>query len=98
LGLVSEFEVLASSLFSPRGKNLLGFFSVAEVAASQKVYLLQSFVAGFRFYKGMELLPLMQEQDIVELRRQPDNEHDEFAVAVYWQQQMIGYLRLLPTK
>ncbi|MGN6299437.1 MAG: HIRAN domain-containing protein [Ginsengibacter sp.] len=49
------------------------------------MYLLQSFVAGFRFYKGMELLPHMQEQDIVELRRQPDNEHNEFAVAVYWQ-------------
>lgn len=70
----------------------LGFFSIAEVAASQKVYLLQSFVAGFRFHKGVELLPLMQEQDIVELRREPENEHDEFAVAVYWQQEMIGYL------
>ncbi len=70
----------------------LGFYSIAEVAASQKVYLLQSFVAGFRFYKGMELLPHLQEQDIVELRRQPDNEHDEFAVAVYWQQEMIGFL------
>jgi hypothetical protein len=70
----------------------LGFLSIAQVAASQKVFLLQSFVAGFRFYKGMELLPHMQEQDIVELRRQPDNEHDEFAVAVYWQQEMIGYL------
>lgn len=70
----------------------LGFFSIAEVAASQKVYLLQSFVAGFRFYKGMELLPHMQEQDIVELRRNPQNEHDDFAVAVYWQQEMIGYV------
>lgn len=70
----------------------LGFFSIAEVAASQKVYLLQSFVAGFRFHKGVELLPLMREQDIIELRREPENEHDEFAVAVYWQQEMIGYL------
>jgi len=74
------------------GISGLGFFSIAEVAASQKAYLLQSFVAGFRFYKGMELLPHMQEQDMVELRRHPDNEHDEFAVALYWQQEMIGYL------
>lgn len=74
------------------GISGLGFFTIAEVTASQKAYLLQSFVAGFRFYKGMELLPHMQEQDMVELRRHPDNEHDEFAVALYWQQEMIGYL------
>ena len=74
------------------GISGLGFFSLSEIAASQKAYLLQSFVAGFRFYKGMELLSHMQEQDMVELRRQPANEHDEFAVALYWQQEMIGFL------
>lgn len=70
----------------------LGFLSIEEAKATQKVYLLQSFVAGFRFHKGMELLPYMKEQDLVELKREPDNEHDSFAVAVYWQQEMIGYL------
>ena len=70
----------------------LGFLSVAEVAASQKIYLLQSFVAGFRFHKGMNVLEYLQEKDIVELRREPNNEHDSFAVAIYWQQEMIGYL------
>jgi|SRR5665647_1159111 len=70
----------------------LGFLSIAEVAASQKIYLLQSFVAGFRFHKGMKLLEYMQEQDIVELRREPNNEHDGFAVAIYWQQEKIGFL------
>jgi hypothetical protein len=74
------------------GISGLGFLSVPEIADSRKIYLLQSFVAGFRFYKGMELLPNMQQNDIIELRRQPDNEHDEFAVALYWQQEMIGYL------
>lgn len=74
------------------GISGLGFLSIAEVAASQKAYLLQSFVAGFRFYKGMELLQHMQEQDIVELRREPGNEHDKFAVAIYWQQEMVGFL------
>lgn len=74
------------------GISGLGFFSISEVSASQKAYLLQSFVAGFRFYKGMELLPQMREQDMIELRRMPDNEHDEFAVSLHWQQEMIGYL------
>ena len=70
----------------------LGFLSVAEVAASQKAYLLQTFVAGFRYYKGLKVLPFMQEQDIVELRREPGNSHDKFAIALYWQQEKIGFI------
>jgi|GEM_PF-3395423 len=70
----------------------LGFLSVVQIKEFQKIYLLQAFVAGFRFHKGMELLPLMQESDVLELRREPANEHDPFAVALYWQQEMIGYL------
>lgn len=70
----------------------LGFLSVDEIKARQKIYLLQSFIAGFRFHKGMELLPHMQQHDILELKREPANIHDPFAVALYWQQEMIGYL------
>lgn len=70
----------------------IGFFSIPEIKATQKVYLLQTFVAGFRFYKSMELLQHMQQNDIVELKRIPENEHDAFAIALYWQQEMIGYL------
>lgn len=70
----------------------LGFLSLPEVESKQKIYLLQTFVAGFRFYKGVELLPLMQQNDFVELRREHDNKHDPFAVALYWQQEKIGFL------
>lgn len=70
----------------------LGFLSVAEVSASQKAYLLQTFIAGFRYYAGLRLLPHMQEQDLIELRREPNNKHDEFAIAIYWQQEKIGFI------
>lgn len=70
----------------------LGFFPVTEIVAKRKIYLLQTFVAGFRFYRGMQLLPYMQEGDLLELRRDPQNQHDSFAIALYWQQEMIGYL------
>lgn len=69
-----------------------GFLSFDEAKALQKIYLLQSFVAGFRFHKGMQLLPYMQQHDLLELKREPENEHDAFAIALYWQQEMIGYL------
>lgn len=70
----------------------LGFLTITEIEAKQKAYLLHSFVAGFRFHKGMELLPMLQEGDLLQLKREADNEHDQFAVALYWQQEMIGYL------
>jgi len=38
------------------GISGLGFLSVTEVKAIQKIYLLQSFAAGSRFHKGMQLL------------------------------------------
>ncbi|RYY46941.1 MAG: hypothetical protein EOO06_13445 [Chitinophagaceae bacterium] len=70
----------------------LGFFGLADIQQLQKIYLLQCFVAGFRFHRGMELLPMLQEGDLLELRREPENKHDEFAIALYWQQEMVGYL------
>lgn len=70
----------------------LGTFSLQALIPKQKIFLQQFFVAGFRFYKGMELLPYMQVNDLLELRREPDNEHDEFAIALYWQQEKIGYM------
>ncbi len=70
----------------------LGFLPVDKIISTRKIYLLQTFVAGFRFHKGMELLQYMQQDDILELRRDPKNEHDPFAIALYWQQEMIGYL------
>ena len=45
------------------GLGGFGFISVTNAQARRKIYLLQSFVAGFRFHKGMELLPLMREND-----------------------------------
>ena len=58
-----------------------GSLSVEQLQSTWKIYLLQSFVSGFRFHKGMELLPQMQEQDMLELRREPANENDVSAIA-----------------
>ncbi|HMO62604.1 MAG TPA: HIRAN domain-containing protein [Ferruginibacter sp.] len=69
-----------------------GSFKVQALVPKRKIYLLQFFVAGFRFHKGMELLNHMQVNDLLELRREPDNEHDDCAIALYWQQEKIGYI------
>ena len=69
-----------------------GMLPLNVLLTKRKVYLLQCFVAGFRHYKGMEFLPEMEENDFIELRREYNNQHDEFAIALYWQQEKIGYV------
>jgi hypothetical protein len=58
----------------------------------QRIYLLQSFVKGFRFYDGPNLLNKMHENDMLELVREPDNEYDNCAIALYFDKTKIGYL------
>lgn len=72
----------------------LGAFSFLPAKACthyQKIYLLQCFVAGFRYYKGMELLTEMQQGDLLELVREPDNAFDNSAIALHWNQHKIGF-------
>ncbi len=69
-----------------------GAFNLSAIIPKRKIYLQQFFVAGFRHYRGMEVLEYMQENDLLELRREPANEHDSCAIALYWQQEKIGYV------
>ena len=74
------------------GVALLGKLPISELILKRKVYLLHCFVAGFRYYSGMDLLNEMEVNDFLELRREPNNKYDEFAIALYWQQEKIGFI------
>ncbi len=74
------------------GVATIGQMPLSVLIAKRKIYLLQCFVAGFRHYKGMELLREMEVNDFLELRREPENEYDAFAIALYWQQEKIGFV------
>ncbi len=69
-----------------------GSFNLQTLIPKRKIYLQQFFVAGFRHYKGMELLPYMNNNDLLELRREATNEYDDCAIALYWQQEKIGFI------
>lgn len=78
-------------------KNLLAMGGLSllppgMVKNFRKFYLLQCFVAGFRFNKGMEVLPQMKEGDLLHLVREPDNAFDACAIALYWNELKIGYV------
>lgn len=57
-----------------------------------RIYLLQSFVRGFRFYDGSKMINNMKEGDMLQLVREPQNPQDTKAIALHFNQQKIGYI------
>lgn len=49
-------------------------------------------IAGLRYYRAQELASLMHKGDELSLIHEADNPHDENAVAVMWNRNLIGYL------
>jgi hypothetical protein len=78
-------------------KNLVGAFGLSVLPVKwiqqyQKIYLLQCFVRGFRFYQGENLLTKMKIGDMLELVREPANEFDESAIALHFNREKIGFI------
>jgi len=69
-----------------------GFLPAGAIKYYKRFYLLQCFAAGFRYYKGMEMLDRMKEGDMLELVREADNEYDDCAIALHWNREKIGFL------
>ena len=70
----------------------LGAIPVGIIRHYKKVYLLKSFVRGFKYYDGPGLLNEMKEGDMVELRREPNNAFDVDAIALYFNNFKIGFI------
>lgn len=78
-------------------KNITALFGLSVlpkimVKQYHRIYLLQSFVRGFRFYEGAALIPKMKNGDMLQLVREPDNQFDNKAIAVYYNDIKIGFL------
>jgi HIRAN domain len=71
---------------------IVGKLPVSITKDFRKIYLLQCFIAGFRHYEGMQLLQIMKEGDLLELVREPQNEYDECAIALHYQNKKIGFI------
>jgi len=81
-------------------KTILGtaLLPVAAIAnarlqqQSQTLLLQHSPIAGFQYYEGENLWPLMHIGDELMLKREPDNRYDRHAMAVYWNDNKLGYI------
>lgn len=78
-------------------KNMIGVFGVSQIPVEfatklQKIYLLQCFVRGFKFYGGLKILDQVKEFDVLELVREPENKYDKNAIAIYYNKLKIGFV------
>lgn len=78
-------------------KNLIGLFGISAlppkmVKQYRKIYLLQSFVRGFRFYEGPKIIHEINKSGLLELVREPDNQYDPCAIALHFNGKKIGFL------
>jgi HIRAN domain len=58
----------------------------------KEILLYEGFVAGFTYYEGKKLLSQMKEGDSLDLLREPDNQYDNKAIAIYWEGQKLGFM------
>lgn len=60
--------------------------------APNRLHLQDCRIAGSHHYACHAVLPRLRVGDIVRLRRQPDNAHDDRAIEVFWRGHKLGYL------
>lgn len=78
-------------------RSLILLFGIQAVPSQlytqyHRVFLLQCFIRGFRFYDGPKLLEQMKVGAMIELQREPKNKHDNEAIALYFNGTKIGYV------
>jgi hypothetical protein len=67
---------------------------------SRRIVVWTGYVAGFKFHEGQRLMQTaaMREGQLLDLVREPNNAHDERAIAIYRDGQMLGYLPMRDNK
>ncbi|HPH22835.1 MAG TPA: HIRAN domain-containing protein [Chitinophagaceae bacterium] len=56
------------------------------------ILVLETIVAGTSFRKLKDVEPQLNTQVKLSLKREPDNEYDDFAIALYFEKNKIGYI------
>ena len=50
------------------------------------------YIAGYIFYQGQDIESYIKESDILHLKREPENIHDNNAIAIYRNEVKLGYI------
>ena len=82
------------SLIKPNSglANLLATQTLNLNVLLKDIIVLESKVAGTMFYQPEEFEPLLKENSLLKMQREPENPHDKFAVALLFENAKIGYI------
>ena len=75
--------------------GLLSALSKGGISVSilpKDILVLETIVAGTSFRKLKDMEPQLAAKVRLELKREPENEYDTFAIALHFQQTKIGYI------
>jgi len=75
--------------------SLLAALSKGSISINvmpKDILVLECLVAGTSFRKLKDVEPSLLAEVKLELKREPDNEYDEFAIALYFEKNKIGYI------
>jgi hypothetical protein len=82
-------RIFFQALFGSMGAAMMG----SHVHARNSTILLQeSPVAGFQYYRGNAIWPLLRVGEKLSLVRESLNDHDRDAVAVYFRNDKLGFV------
>lgn len=63
-----------------------------EPKATREIRLSSPYIAGFQYYKSLELDQMLKENDSLILKREPLNNYDCYAIEVFSGSNKLGYL------
>ena len=75
--------------------QILGLASLPSLARAKpgKIHLIQKcHLAGYQHHHGEDLWNYLTVGDRLDLRREPDNPHDQNAIRIDWNGHQLGYL------
>ncbi|TAH44002.1 MAG: hypothetical protein EYC69_01325 [Bacteroidetes bacterium] len=81
-----------NKLFGAAAMMLLPLGLINPVEEKKKTSLLKFGIRGFQYYRGPDLIHSMRKGDKLTIVREPDNKFDKNAIALYYQNQKIGFV------
>jgi len=80
----------------PVTPGLLALISNVETSITpfkQEIFLLEIVVAGTSFCNEIESIePQIVPEKVLTMKREPDNQHDQFAIAIYCDRTKVGFV------
>ncbi len=79
-------------LFGSGALMFLPLGLLKPIEEKKKISLLKFGIRGFQYYSGPELIHSMQKGEKLTIVREPENNFDKNAIALYYQNQKIGFV------